>query len=151
MRSRFARIRAEDAGFSLVEVLISLVIIGICFAGLLGGMGTSIVASSIHRAQADGHALIVSAAESLKDDARNPFSCDVSTYDVTSGVVPPSGWATSDVTLLAGSVEHGYWDGSSFASEPICGAGTDLQRITLQVTSPDGRATEELTVFKRRA
>lgn len=139
--------RGDESGFSLVEVLISVVIMGICFAGLLGGMGMSILGSSIHRSQADGHALLVSAAEAVKDQTRNPYACPP-TFTFASGVTAPSGWSISDVAVT--KVEHGYWDGGgTFVVATDC-TTVDLQRITLRVTSPDGRALETLTVIKRR-
>lgn len=138
-----------DAGFSLAEVLLAVALLGICFAGLLGGMGMSVLASSLHRDQADGHALLVSAAEAAKDPVRNPWpagSCP-STLSFTTGVPLPAGWTAA--AIGPPSVEYGSWTGDAFAAHTDCTA-VDLQRITLTVTSPDGRTSESLVVLRRR-
>ena len=141
---------SSEDGFSLVEVLISVVIMGICFAGLLAGMGTSALSSGLHRGQADGHTLLVSAAEAVRDQQRNPFSCATSGYDLTEEVVLPDGWSASDVRIVTGSIEHGYWDGNGFAVAASCGSGTDMQRMQVEVTTPDGRTSERISLIKRR-
>ena len=43
-----------DEGVTLIEVLITIVISGILFAGLLGGLAGMIKSSALHRRQADG-------------------------------------------------------------------------------------------------
>src|SRR5687768_10250548 len=63
----------SEAGFSLVEVLVTVAIIGITFAVFVGGMGTSIVVSDRHRKQAVAHAGIRNFAEAVK---AAPFSTD---------------------------------------------------------------------------
>jgi prepilin-type N-terminal cleavage/methylation domain-containing protein len=155
----------DEDGFSLVEVLISIVIIGICFAGLLAGMGTAVMASGIHRDQTDGHALLVSAAEAVEDQSRNPFSCTTSTYKPLVGVSLPAGWAAPDVHIATSAdsppapIQHGYWNGTGFTVTATCTEpdasdpskfSTNLQRITVIATSPSGRTTERLTIIKRR-
>ena len=139
----------RDEGTSLIEVLVAVVILGIAVPGLLSGLAAAALTSGIHRGQADAHVAIVSAAESLRDDARNPYSCTLTTYDVLRGVVLPDGWSAGDVQLDTTTAQSGSWGDGAFRTA-ACGPATDLQRLTLTATSPDGRATEQLTVFKRR-
>lgn len=139
----------RDEGTSLVEVLVAVVILGIAIPGLLSGLAAAALTSGVHRSQADAHVVIVSTAESLRDDARNPFSCTPSTYNVLAGVTLPSGWSSSNVQLLSATAETGFWGDGAFRVAP-CSATTDLQRLTIKATSPDSRAVEQLTVFKRR-
>lgn len=139
----------RDEGTSLVEVLIAIVILGIAVPGLLSGLAAAALSSGVHRGETDAHVLIVSAAESLRDDARNPFSCTLSAYNPLAGVALPAGWSASNIQLNLLSAQSGYWGDGAFRTA-TCGPVTDLQRLTLTATSPDGRAVEQLTVFKRR-
>ncbi|GIV00032.1 MAG: hypothetical protein KatS3mg014_1647 [Actinomycetota bacterium] len=67
--------RSPDDGFSLVEILLTIAIVGIAFAAILGGMVTSIVVSDLHRKQAVADALVRSAAEAVKDHAVAYVDC----------------------------------------------------------------------------
>ncbi|MDP1794358.1 MAG: type II secretion system protein, partial [Acidimicrobiales bacterium] len=63
--------RASDDGFSLIEVLVTVAIVGITFIVFVGGMGTSFLASDYHRKQAVVHASVRNFAEAVK---AAPFS-----------------------------------------------------------------------------
>ncbi len=141
--------RSDDAGFTLVECLISVAILGIAFAALLGGMATSAITSDYHRKEATAHTVLVSAAEAVKDTNRNPFrKADCSgeaVYNPYTGITLPSpSW-----TITSDSVK--YWNGTSFATgyAANCKTAYPLQLITLSVHSPDGRAVETVGVVKR--
>lgn len=143
MSIRRARALAQ-AGDTLVEVLIAISILSIAFVAILSGLGIAVQASSQHRAQATANTVLLSAAEAVK--AASFTSCaTTSTYDTSSGVTVPSGWTAPAVTAVQ------YWNGSSFFSGtcPSSPADRKLQMITIQAASPDGRATESITLVKR--
>lgn len=140
--------RRSDTGSSLVEVLIAVVILGIAVPGLLSGLAAVALTSGVHQGQADAHLAVVSGAEAVRDEARNPFDCAPMDYTPVAGVLLPSGWS-SPANLRVTAAESGYWLDGGF-QVASCSAATDLQRITLEASSPDGRAAEQLTVFKRR-
>ena len=151
-------IHAED-GFSLVEVLVTIVIVGVTFSALLGGLITTITVSSLHRKQATADSVTRSAAEWIKDSVQTPYQncAGIGAYSL-SGLPKPAGY-----TVAIQSVE--YWDGAaavagtpySFNSGvgghlgPSCPGSGDkgLQRITIQVTSSDGQVSESVQVVKR--
>jgi prepilin-type N-terminal cleavage/methylation domain-containing protein len=135
-----------EAGFSLAEVLVTVVIVGIAFAAILGGMVTSIVVSDVHRKQASSDALARSAAEAVKDQAVVYVSCAVPN-DYSSALPPaPAGYSVSISSVK-------YWDGTS--SDPVAyqgscpGADNGMQLITVVAGSGDGRASETLEFVKR--
>ena len=142
---------SPDSGFTLVEVLIAVVIMGIAFAALLGGMATSTLTSDIHRKQALAAALLSQAAESVKDDNRNAYSnaacTGVAVYNPYTGVSLPPGWALAAGYQPIKVLSVQYWDGATF--QPTCTLGEKLQLIRLKVASPDGRAEESVGVVKR--
>ncbi|MDP9331353.1 MAG: type II secretion system GspH family protein [Actinomycetota bacterium] len=150
MKNRLAR---ED-GFSLAEILITIVIISVTFTAILGGLMTSITVSSLHRKEATADALARDGGEWVKSSVRNPYSttCAGSSMYTVSGLTVPSGYAVNIPT--SGGVL--FWNGTS--SNPVsfgsaCPAGGDkgLQKITIVATSTDGSATETVEVMKRSA
>ena len=134
-----ARRLHDEAGFSLVEILVTIVIVGIAFAAILGGMVTSIVVSDLHRGQASADVLARSAAEAVKDQAIPYVPC-AGPSDYVSAL--PTGASITSVR---------YWDGTS--SNPVAFSGScpnpdkGMQLIT--VVAGSGRASETVEFVKR--
>ena len=151
VRRRPVRIGSEE-GFSLAEIVITIAIVGVTFAAILGGMMTAITVSSQHRKHATADTLARSAAEWVKDPVRNAYAncAGVNTYSI-SGVSAPTGYSVS-IT----SVE--YWNGTApngaatyqptFAST-CTSPDAGLQRITITASAPSGAATETVQILKR--
>lgn len=139
-----------DAGFTLIECLVSVAILGIAFAVLLGGMATAATTSDYHRKQATANTLLVSAAEAVKDDTRNTFQhgdcLAEAAYNPYTGIALPVGY-----TISVAPVQ--YWNGTAFAAGVAanCKTAYKLQKITITVRSPDGRAVETVSVVKGRS
>jgi prepilin-type N-terminal cleavage/methylation domain-containing protein len=140
---------AEEAGFSLAEILITIVIISVTFSAILGGLMTSITVSSLHRKEAAADAVARDAAEWVKGALSNPYaSCaNTGTYTFT-GLSVPSGY-TASVTSVR------YWDGTS--SNPVTFGSScpspdkGLQDITVVARSTDSSAVESVEIVKRTA
>ena len=154
-------VRAEsqdEAGFSLVEILITTVIVGVAFSAILGGLITSISVSALHRKMATADALARSAAEWVKDDSRNQYdssNANTASYSL-GGVSVPSGFVVAITNVWC-------WDGSG----PTAGAGYDLsstshfsrsmcsstdaglQLISITAASTDGKASQTVQILKR--
>ena len=58
----------SEAGDTLIEVLVAVVILGLCVVGLMGGLTTSITSSSEHRSLASDDTVLRSFAEAAKYD-----------------------------------------------------------------------------------
>jgi prepilin-type N-terminal cleavage/methylation domain-containing protein len=144
-------------GFSLAEILVTIVIVGITFTAILGGLMTSIRVSDLQRTEATADAVARSAAEWVKDTVKNPYvNCAGTAAYSLAGLPTPSGYSAT-IT----SVE--YWDGATpTAGTPYspnfpltqsqCQSAGDkgLQRITIVATSSDGQAAEAVQVMKRK-
>lgn len=136
---REAPLEAET-GATLVEVLLTVVIVGVAFAVIVGGIGTSVLVSDIHRKQATAGATLRSFAEAVKTE---PYVACATTASYPGAVItPPSGY-TKAVTGVR------FWNEASGTFVAACAADPGLQLVTVEVRSIDERAVETLEVVKR--
>jgi type II secretory pathway pseudopilin PulG len=140
----------DQAGETLVETLLSLVILGVAIVAIVGGLGQSIFSSSLHRDQSDGGTVLVASAESVKDVALNPYvNCaTTASYSPTVGNTVPSGWAVSVQSVQ-------YWLGDAAATTwgSTCRdltTAVHVQKVTVNTVSPRG-ISHTLSVVKRGA
>ena len=140
--------RRTEAGETLVELLVTIVIMGIAFTGVLAGLGMAAVSSGVHREAATGETLVRDAAETLLDPAVAYVPCATTASYGLKGLTIPKGYAIA-------VREVGYWDGQNPARYPTAlatcpSADNGVQRLTIAVTSTDARAaTESVEIIKR--
>jgi Tfp pilus assembly protein PilV len=132
----------SEHGSTLIEVLISVVVLGLAITALLGGMTTTVGTSSIGGQRADAETILTSAGEAVRDPNLNPYACNpnvpaYSTVGPGTASPPSSAWKVN--------LSLSYWDGAQWQSigsstpPPPCGA---LQKITINVTnSPTGQVS----------
>ena len=144
--------QSSEAGSSLVEVIIAVVIMSIVMVAILGGMGTSTAASGTHRRQAEVVALLTSSAERLKSEKEVPYvTCATPTtasyLDAVKASQHPAGAIVTGSAISITSVE--YWQGNNTFSSTCQDATAQLriQRITLSITSES--VSETVTILKR--
>ena len=150
----------SESGFSLAEILVTVAIVGITFAAILGGMLVSVTVSSQHRKHATADAVARSAAEWVKDGAANgnPYKpcaspTGMNSYSL-SGLPVPSGFSVTITKVEwwnGGAVTVGSSYSPAFVSPPSSCPSPDkgLQRITIVASSSDGQATETVQILKR--
>jgi prepilin-type N-terminal cleavage/methylation domain-containing protein len=141
-----------EHGFSLIESVIAVAVLGIIVSAMVGGMATAIATSALNRQKASANAVMVSAAEVVKhlpyQDCQNP---DYQNRDYSTAIPRPSGWSISIVVQ--------YWDPSSdppFRS--TCPSSSDgdnpgslfgMQLVTILVTVP-GTALTRCPLYSGR-
>lgn len=153
----------EDVGDTLVEVLITVMILGITAAGLVGAMTTASIGSGSHQDEAYAQSLAVAAAERVESAAYT--NCAQASDYVTaaqsaySSATVPAPWTASRISVAAVQ----YWTTQQPSPLPPAGWTTNsglctdsatfpggLQRIEVKVTSPDQKATEFVWLIKRK-
>ena len=143
----------EDRGFSLVEVVITVVLLGTVVVAIMSAVVTAIGASSTARSAARVETSIVNAADRIN---RAPKRCDYSIF--AKAAVQIEGWDPSQATVTqqyyvpgAAASDAGTW-ATGRPNTPGCSADepTDLlvQRVTITITSPDGKVTRTIEVVK---
>ncbi len=164
----------DQAGFTLVEVLVSVVILGITFGAVLGGMATSIRTSDLHRQQAQVQAVLASAVEKVKSPETARLPCGentnaaiVAAYQTAAQSIAPTAdannraWPASKIEVVSvlysdgnGSFGTTCYDSTAYEVSVVGGTVGEkrrlltLQQVTIKVTHPDGRADRTLVFIK---
>lgn len=138
---------SDERGESLIELLISLVIIGIVVFTIFEGVRVSIQASDVHRQATTASVYLRDYAEDIENyvgaTQTNYQTANPTSYSpAIVGLSLPAGYTASIASGLCG-------DGTSWSP---CSLATDvgLQQLKLQVRSPDSRATEQLVIIVRK-
>jgi prepilin-type N-terminal cleavage/methylation domain-containing protein len=182
-----ARTRGEvDKGFTLVEVLVTIVILGTGVIAILAALGTLQASADVHRSKSQAQSLVLSAAEWVVDEGRNPYRYSACATDyfpaatgnryapLAAGDPAPVNATPLPMPVLSDGTTHwnpvttlqvqvtGYWNGTvwyenagtrvaqcqALENDPA-GTFIHMQKVTIIVTSPDGRGRESLVVVKR--
>ncbi len=162
------RRQTSEAGESLIEVLVAVVILGLGVTALLGGMATAVFGSAVHRNQADVSAVMTAAGEWVKqadyitcadfDDYLSPTGPQPFAYPGhvvtataadTLTVSTPTGVAVWTVRFAIKD-----WQGDDFFARPNDCATADaeglrMQQVTITVRTADGKIDQSLRVIKR--
>ncbi len=125
---------ASEGGALLVELLVTVVILGLAFAGILAGIAGSAGAAATSQQHTLAEATSRSLAEELKAAAWS------TTCPPTYAVAAPAG------TTVLLEVAWGDATGSFTAT---CQPGAPLQRLTLTVTPAGEAAARRIEVVKR--
>lgn len=137
----------DERGETLVELIVTVAILGIAGVAVVGGMLLGATASDVGRKQATGGAYARSFAEAIQQsvDTNGGYTAcgsAASTYGAVGVPDLPAGFTTSVIDVAS-------WTGSSWGP---CDAN-GIQRITVQVvTTGDARhrAVETLVVVLRK-
>ena len=150
MRNERSSYRSEQ-GASLIEALVAVILLGSVVVGVLGAMAASISTSDYHRKRSEVESVLVSAAERIKETP--PVVC-AKTSDGSADAylaaarraATAEGWSGSAVQITSIT----YWDGAAYGATCYDNATNKLplQRITVEVTHPSGRARQQLELVK---
>jgi len=137
--------RGGDAGESLLELLIAIMIIGIGVTAILAAVLMTVDASSLDRRQIDAQALLRSWGEyavAQTTDATYTPCATTATYDPAGA---PSAWSYTSPApppglgaLPGGFTPHvtkvEYWNAATKTFVAACGVDSGVQRVALTMT-----------------
>jgi type II secretory pathway pseudopilin PulG len=132
----------RDAGETLVELLVTVVILGIATSGISAALLATVDASGLHRQQVLARAALRSWAEQIGTGTY--VNCAVASNFAAPSPALPSG-------LTAAVAGVSYWNGTSFAGS--CGVDTGVQKVRLRITAANGLSTplsREVEVIVRK-
>jgi prepilin-type N-terminal cleavage/methylation domain-containing protein len=145
---------SRDRGVSLIEILISVVLLGLGIVAMLTTLGVAIDASATERDHANAHAWLQSAADvlygherldcgtqsaSLEPTIRAAYETAVQTAD------NPEGWTDDRIRIVAPVL---FWDGEIYQSTCYDDENINLQLITIEVRNPSNEIVETVQVVK---
>ena len=135
-----------ESGETLIELLVSLVILGICGAAIIGSLLIAVDVSQLHEKQVQQQQYLRSWAESVSNtnDATYPGCSDACYIGMTPA--PVSGLSPS-----VGPIE--CWSGTAFSTS-ACATRDAVKRVTLTVSASGAllpSASRSLKVVVRRA
>lgn len=143
--------RARDDGFSLVEMVVSITLLGIGVVAMLTALRATITATAVERDHANAHAWLQSAADVLYGEERMDCGTETAPLDLVPGYQAiveqaenPEGWpiANIDVTQVL------FWDGEIYQTTCYDDQNINLQLITIEVRNPEGEIVETVQVVK---
>jgi type II secretory pathway pseudopilin PulG len=141
--------RLDQRGETLLELMVSISILGVGVVALVGGIGASVVVSDVHRKEATAGAVARTYAEAIQSgvttNATDPYigCAQTSAYSTPANFTAPSGFTATVGTVL-------YWSTADKRFISTCATDVGVQKVTVTVTSADGRARESLDFIVRK-
>jgi len=137
-----------DHGFSLVEVVMTIVLIGTVLLAIMNASIAGIKASSASTNLAQIETVLQNAADRVN---RAPLKCDYGQY--VSAAAQAAGWPAGQATASyqwyqpgADATATGSWHSGACSTPGV--AGKDVQLVTITIVSPDGKVTRSMEVVK---
>lgn len=144
--------RSRDRGVTLIEIIITIALIGIVVIPILSAVQVSIRSSSQARDAAELETLLVNTIDRINRANRGDYQCDLS--GPPTAAVITAGWPASQLVVTQEHLDTttGDWVAGACPVSSITGNPTFqnglVQRITLTLTHPDQQITRTLQVVK---
>lgn len=138
-----------DRGITLIEIVITITLLGLVIVPILAAVTASIRSSRVSEDAAQVETLLVNAVDRVNRATRGDFPCDLTSP--VEAAVETVGWPATSVR-----VDHEYLDvNENWVTDPggtACPGGSFrqgiVQRVTITITSPDEGLTRSLQVIR---
>ena len=155
----------RDRGFSLVETVIAIALMGVVVTTVLAGMRATVSASRIDRDHATSFVWLQAASDEIHQGPRESCTSGQSTaiaaYDALAKSAPrPPAWDGTSASIEVTNVEYlgrasvddefdwsptHCFEGAGYVDSPLY-----TQRVTIEVSLPNGDSTETLEMVKSK-
>ncbi len=147
----------------MIEVLVSIVLMGTIVAGSMAALRGTVLAGTLHRDHSNAHAWLQSASDVLY--AAPKVACDPAAPDkgeaevrraydiVVDSVTNPEGWLDRQIRIVP-NVQ--FWNAGNLDADAdieyffgsACNPSLTLQLIKIEVRAPNGRIIESVELVK---
>jgi type II secretory pathway pseudopilin PulG len=145
-----AALASRDGGFSLVEVLITIILMGTVLIAIMNASIAGIKASSAATDVAQIETVLQNAADRVN---RATQKCDYTQFVEAAASVA---WGSANAHLASATyqwyqpnpdaTQTGSWHSGPCSTPGV--AGKDVQLVTITVSSPNGKVTRSMQVVK---
>jgi prepilin-type N-terminal cleavage/methylation domain-containing protein len=146
----------RDRGVSMIEILISIVLLGMAVSAMLTTLKVSISASATERDHANAHAWLQTASDVLYGLERLDCGTDdapaleqaVRTFyetEIKNVATNPEGWPAQNIEVVPPVL---FWDGEVYQNVCYDDDTINLQLITIRVRDLNNKIVETVQVVK---
>lgn len=135
----------RDAGVTLPELIVSIVLMGTLLAAVMAAVQMSVRSSSVAFEGAQLETVLLNASDRV---TRAPQLCDYEAYVDAAALA--EGWADTTTSVVVEKLVANTGDPSDWQPQ-TCPADVgpfDVQRLTVTATNPAGTTTRTLTLVK---
>ena len=138
-----------DRGDTLIELIVTVAIMGVALVAILGAIGTAIVMSNLHRKQAEAGAAARELVEAIENTVADED--DLRACSAVGDYATPAGFSWPGFTPSI--AETRSWNGDAWQNG--CVAGARMYSLTVAMSENDPvseslRVVETVTVVLRR-
>ena len=136
---------ARDAGVTLPEIVVAIVLMGTLLGAVLAAVQASITASSVAFEGAKVETVLLNASDRI---SRAPQLCNYEEYVDAAALA--EGWDPSQTSVTVEKLVGTSGDPSDWQPQ-TCPADVrpfDVQRLTVTATNPSGKITRTITIVK---
>ena len=142
----------RDCGYSFIEMVITLALMGVVVIGILTTTRAAVTASAFSRERGQVETALLNASDRV---TRAPLKCVIGGYQeyIDAAIASWQGQGSASVTVshyeydaTSGAFAPGSWNAS--APCPADVTRSKVQRIEITITGPDGRVTRATEVVK---